>query len=156
MPRVPIVFLLCVSLLCLPATEALAAKGEKATYIGGSVPGLPDESKGRIVLEDEQCFRFDSNKLDVRIPWAKINLIEYGQKVSRRYALGILLSPMFLLSKSRKHFMTLSFLDEKDRQQVMLFQVDDDDLRTVLMTIEARTGLEVEFQDNDARFEGAG
>ncbi|MCC6265630.1 MAG: hypothetical protein IT169_18815 [Bryobacterales bacterium] len=128
--------------------------GAKATYVGGSLPGLPDSAKGKVDLTHTTIFRFDADAIEVNIPWEKINMLEYGQKVGRRIGLAIVISPLFLMTKSRKHFLTISYLDEKDRQQALVFEIHKDRVRSVLVTMEARTGMRVEFQDNDARFGG--
>jgi hypothetical protein len=128
--------------------------GSKATYVGGSIPGLPDVAKGKIDTSGEDDFLFDGKSMEVKVPWNKINMLEYGQKVGRRIGLAILVSPLFLMSKTRKHFLTVSFLDERERQQALVFEIDKDRVRSVLVTMEARTGLRVEFQDNEARFGG--
>jgi hypothetical protein len=62
----------------------------------------------------------------------------------------VLVSPLFLLSKKREHFLTVGYEDEDSRQQAMIFKVDKDDIRAILVSLEARTGRKVEFQD-DAR-----
>jgi hypothetical protein len=38
----------------------------------------------------------------------------------------------------------------------MVFRVNKDDLRLALVTLEARTGQEVKFQDEEARIYGKG
>ncbi len=38
----------------------------------------------------------------------------------------------------------------------MVFKVDKDDIRMMLVSLEARTGRKVEFQDDDARKAGKG
>ena len=136
--------------------EPLAAwnGSNKAVIVGGSLPGLPETAKGRIDTTDEEAFLFDSKSVEVEIPWEKINMLEYGQRAGRRIGLAIVVSPLFLTSKSRKHFLTLSFVDERDRQQALVFQIDKNHVRSVLVTLEARTGLRIEFQDNEARFGG--
>lgn len=126
----------------------------KATYVGGSIPGLPDSVKGKLDLTHPSICRFDAKEIEVNVPWEKINMLEYGQKVGRRIGLAIVVSPLFLMTKSRKHFLTVSYLDEKDRQQALVFEIHKDRVRSVLVTMEARTGLRVEFQDNEARFGG--
>lgn len=126
----------------------------KATYAGGTIPGLPDEAKGNIGTTDENFFVFASKSVEVAIPWERINLLEYGQRVGRRIGLAITVSPLFLMTKARKHFLTVSFRDERDRQQALVFQLDKNHVRSILVTMEARTGLRVEVQDNDARFGG--
>ena len=128
--------------------------GGKATYVGGSIPGLPDQVKGRIDTTGNEEFCFNSKKVDVKIPWVRINMLEYGQKAGRRIGLAILLSPLFMMSKNRKHFLTVSFEDATDRQQALVFALDKDDVRSVLVTMEARTGLRMQYQDDEARFGG--
>jgi hypothetical protein len=71
-------------------------------------------------------------------------------------ALAILISPLLLLSKSRRHYLTVSYLDEDGRRQALVFQVHKEDVRSVLASLSARTGLRVEYQDEEARKTGGG
>lgn len=90
------------------------------------------------------------------MPYEKINLIEYGQKVDRRYLAAVFISPLFLFSKKRQHFLTVGYTDEACRQQAMIFRVNKDDIRMILVSLEARTGRKIEFQDEEARKAGKG
>src|SRR5579863_5953706 len=76
-------------------------------YAGGTAPQFTAGAQGRIELTDDQYFAFYSKKAQVRVPYDHINLVEYGQQVSRRLAMAVIISPLFLLSKSRKHFLTV-------------------------------------------------
>jgi len=76
--------------------------------------------------------------------------------VSRRYAAAILISPLLLLSKSRRHYVTLGYVDEAGIQQALVFRVEKGDIRMVLASLEARTGRRVEYQDDEARKSGKG
>ena len=105
---------------------------------------------------DDQYLVFYSKKARWRVPYERINLIEYGQKVDRRYMAAVLVSPLFLVSKKRQHFLTVGYSDEEGRQQAMIFRVDKSDIRTILVSLEARTGRKVEFQDEEARKAGKG
>ncbi len=105
---------------------------------------------------DAEFFAFYSGKASWRVPYAKINLVEYGEKVDRRYLAAVLISPLFLLAKKRQHFLTVGYSDEDDHQQAMIFKVSKDDIRAMLVSLEARTGRKVEFQDDDARKSGKG
>jgi hypothetical protein len=82
--------------------------------------------------------------------------VEYGQTVSRRIAEAVLISPLLLLSKSRKHFVTIGYVDEEGKQQALVFRVQKGDIRSVLASLEARTGRRNEYQDNEARKAGNG
>ena len=133
-----------------------APNGGRAEYIGGTISQIPGGCGGLIQAIDEQYFVFYSKKASWRVPYERINLLEYGQKVDRRYVTAALLSPLFLLAKKREHFLTIGYEDETGRQQAMIFRVGKADIRAMLVSLEARTGRKVEFQDDDARKAGKG
>lgn len=93
---------------------------------------------------------------DIRVAYRRVDTLEYGQSVSRRYAAAILLSPVLLLSKTRKHFVTLGYQDAEGNRQVLIFRVEKGDIRAVLAGLEARTGRRIEYQDDEARKAGKG
>ena len=76
--------------------------------------------------------------------------------MDRRLLMAVVISPMFLLAKSRKHFLTVGYTDEDGRQQAMVFRVDKNGIRAMLVGLEARTGLKVDYQDPQARKAGKG
>ena len=91
--------------LLLALTPGLAAQS-RAEYTGGTSAQLALGTQGRIELSDEDYFAFYSRKTQVRVPYDRIDLIEYGQTVNPRLAmLGAF--TIGLLSKSRKHFLTI-------------------------------------------------
>jgi hypothetical protein len=123
-------------------------------FIGGTTPLIKSGTQGRIELTDDLYLAFYGRKAQMRVPYDRINLVEYGQQVDRRLALALLLSPVFLLSKARKHFLTIGFEDERGGQQAMVFRVDKDNIRSTLAALEARTGQKVAYQDAEARKAG--
>lgn len=145
-----------VCLLALPLVLAAAEAGVKAEYVGGTVAGMEVKTTARIDLTDAEVLRFRCGRADLAIDYHKINTIEYGQNVSRRYAEAVLISPLLLFSKSRKHFVTIGYVDRAGNQQALVLRVGKGDIRTVLASLEARTGRRVEFQDDEARKAGRG
>lgn len=145
-----------IAAVSLTAALAFAGAGGRAQYVGGTLAGVPGGAGGRIEATDESHFRFEAGRNSIRIPWTRINLLEYGLQVNRRYAMAILISPMFLLSKSRRHFVTVGYTDDNGKQQAMVFQVAKNDVRATLVALEARSGRRVEFQDEEARKAGKG
>ena len=139
------------------AFAAIAAEpGIRMQFIGGTVPGVPVKANVRLDITGPDSLTFQSDKLQFEILYSKINTIEYGQNVSRRYAAAILISPFLLLSKSRRHYLTLGYLDTEGKQQAMVFRVEKGDIRAMLAGLEARTGRRVEYQDQEARKAGKG
>jgi hypothetical protein len=140
--------------MAMPAVGA--DPGVKTELIGGTPPGIAAKSTARLDYTgaDEMVFHLASS--EIRVAYRKVNTLEYGQTVSRRYAEAILLSPLFLLAKTHKHFVTLGYTDAEGNQQVLVFRVEKGDIRAVLAGLEARTGRRVEYQDDEARKAGKG
>ena len=143
-------------LLALPLALAAGGPGVKAQYVGGTVAAISGKPTARLDLADAEALRFHCGASELTIDYRKINTLEYGQNVSRRYAAAILISPVLLLSKSRKHFVTIGYVDGAGNQQALVLRVDKGDIRMVLASLEARTGRRVEFQDDEARKSGKG
>ena len=141
-------------LLAMPAVGA--GPGVKTELIGGTPPGGAAKSNAWMDYSGSDELVFRCSKAEFRVAFHKVNTLEYGQSVSRRYAAALLLSPMLLLSKTRKHFVTLGYVDAEGKQQVLVFRVDKGDIRSVLAGLEARTGRRVEYQDDEARKAGKG
>lgn len=140
----------------LPPLALAGDPGGRAQYVGGTIGGLPSKSEGNLNITDEDMLLFRTKKLFVRIPYERISTLEYGQKVSRRYASAILISPVLLLAKKRKHFLTVGYTDEAGEPQAMVFEVSKGAVRSVLVSLEAKTGRRVEYQDEEARKAGKG
>lgn len=135
---------------------AAADHGSQVAYLGGTLNQFQQGGRGVVDAADPEFMVFWTPKANLRVPYERINLLEYGQKVSRRVAMAVVVSPMFLVLKKRQHFLTLGYQDDDGRQQAIVFKVDKSDIRTVLVSLEARTGLKVQYQDEDARRAGKG
>lgn len=104
---------------------------KKAAYMGGTMEAFKDSKK---VIEgtldtsnnDQLKFVYKMNKTEhsVVIPYTNIIDLEYGQKAGRRVGMAvgttILLGPiglLSLLSKKRKHYLTIGFKDSEGKDQ---------------------------------------
>lgn len=142
--------------LLLALSVTAAEPGVKVQFIGGTLSGMSPKTAVRLSLTAADSLQFHFGATEMQIPYQRINTVEYGQSVSRRYAEAVLLSPVFLLAKSHKHFVTLGYLDADGKQQAIVLRVDKGDIRSVLAGLEARTGRRVEYQDQEARKAGKG
>jgi hypothetical protein len=152
MRKLAILIAFCVASL----STAAGRMGAHAEYVGGTRADIPTSNAGNIEVMDNTYFVFLSKKTKIKIPYDHINLVEYGQKVDRRYLAAAVISPIFMLAKSRQHFLTLGFQDENGLQQALVFKVDKKDIRVALVSLEARTGQQVRYQDEEARIAGRG
>jgi hypothetical protein len=140
--------------LLFTLAAAAGDSGYHAQFVGGTLSGVPPKSDARLNLTAPGALIFQCHGQILNISYPKINALEYGQTVSRRYAAALLISPMFLFTKSRQHFLTIGYVDSDGQQQALVFRVGKGDIRSVLTTLEARSGRRIEFQDDDARKTG--
>jgi len=125
-------------------------------YVGGTIESIKAGAEGTSSTQDEKVFTFESKEGKIAIPYDKINDLEYGQKAGRRLGLALTISPWLLLSKKRKHFLTIGFTDANEKQQAGVFELGKDIVRVTLVSLEARSGKKVEYQDDEARKSGLG
>jgi hypothetical protein len=149
-------FLLVVVLSTSALIATAARSGTHAEYVGGTRVDIPANNSGDINITDQVYFVFISKRTKVKVPYERINLLEYGQKVDRRYLAAVIISPLFLLAKKRQHFLTVGFQDDEGRQEAMVFRVDKNDVRLTLVALEARTGQRIQYKDDEARMAGKG
>lgn len=148
-----------VCLMLISQSLLLAVDGKKAEYIGGTISTIPEKTEGTLDTKNELLITFTPGKKDVaplKIPYDKITSIEYGQKAGRRVAVAVLVSPLALFSKKRKHFLTLSYIDGAGKEQAAVFELGKDIIRTTLTIVETRSGKQIEYQDEEARKAGRG
>src|SRR3954447_2832267 len=116
--------LVVVSGLTLSLVLTAAEPGIKAQFIGGTLPGVSAKSHARLNLTNSDSLVFHCRGAELQIAYQRINTLEYGQNVSRRYAAAILISPILLLSKSRRHYVTLGYVDVEGKQQALVFRIE--------------------------------
>jgi hypothetical protein len=141
-------------ILDLPAWAGLGS--EKTMYVGGTVTSIKEGTEGKSSTNDEKVFVFDYKAGELKIPYEKVNDLEYGQKAGRRLGMALVISPFLLLSHKRKHFLTVGYTDENDKQQAAVFELGKNIVRITIASMEARTGKKVEYQDEESRKSGLG
>lgn len=144
------------ALLALAPLLGAGSSGSRVLYVGGTVAGVSTRSDARIEMIGDDALRLSTKQTVLQIPYEEINTLEYGMRVSRRYVEAVLISPIFLVAKKRTHFLTIGYTDPQGRQQAMVLQVSKEEIRPLLVSLEARTGRRVEYQDEDARKAGKG
>jgi hypothetical protein len=137
--------------LLMIALMAANAADSSAVFIGGTVSQFRPGQDGKLMLSNSDSITFRSKEQKLEIPVNKISTVEYGQKADRRYLTALLVSPLFLLAKKRDHFLTLHFKDDKGYDQALVLRIPKGAVRATLASLEARTGLKVRIQDDEAR-----
>jgi hypothetical protein len=141
--------------LATEATGIASVGARKADYVGGTVPALAAASSMRIngtfVTSDTRALIFNGVEAaqTIRIPYANITDIEYGQKAGRR------MGPVGLvtrLSKKRAHFLTIEFTAADGATEVALFEIGKDLVKPMLIELETRSNKKTVFQDPSVEY----
>ncbi|MBL8230090.1 MAG: hypothetical protein JNL98_16500 [Bryobacterales bacterium] len=136
----------------IAAQSMLAAvRGDEVMYVGGTLQQIPEKTEGELSLEAADAAVFQSKKGEFRIPYKNITSIEYGQKAGRRVGAAVVVSPVLLLSKKRKHYLSVAYTDEGGNKQGAVFEVSKGKTHSITTTLETRSGKKVEFESDDAR-----
>jgi hypothetical protein len=147
---------LVAAVLCilLPVSALAESAGYKVTYDGGSPPSKVGASLYLYI--DSGLIRLAEQKGEVvaTIPASAVTEISYGQDVHRRVGTAIGLAivsfgigAFMLLSKSKKHFVGLTWVDG-DKKGGLVMQCDKNDYRGILVGLEGVTGKKA--VDSDA------
>lgn len=132
-------------------TLPAAVRGDQVMYVGGTFSSVPEKTEGNIDTSKTDVMLFNSKKRTISVPFSGITSIEYGQKAGRRIGVAVAVSPLALLSKKRKHYVSLSFKDASGVNQGVVFEVAKGVVGPFVRTLEQRSGKTVEFESADAK-----
>jgi hypothetical protein len=83
-------------------------------------------------------------KTEFEIPYSGVTNLLYERTATPRYSAAVLISPLFLFSKSKKHFLTIQYKNSEGQGQFALIRLDKKNWQTAIATVEAQTGIKVE------------
>ena len=141
-------------LLCAIGAGTLPAekvdRGE-AMYVGGTIAGLPEGTMGRLETTSDKVLAFQSSKGNFEIHYENVTSLEYGQKAGRRLAVALTITIWALLSKKRKHFVTIGYTDANDKPQGVVIEIPKGTVKSTITILEVRSGKKVEYESEEAR-----
>jgi len=153
---------LILTMVFAAVSDVSALDGHKAAYAGGTLALFNDSQtrvEGHLDLSDPQALVLVVDGSSVlRVQYSSIHDLEFGQKVRRRVAAATgttaLLGPLgalaFTMTK-REHYLTVVYRDDRGVDQVAVLELGKNVVRSTLLTLEARSGTVVEYQDEHAR-----
>lgn len=127
-----------------------ATKFDHAEYLPPKTEGQKKDAqpvKGSIAFDREKKtveFFDEKGASVVSIPDDKIKTMLYERTSKPRYAEAILLSPFFLFAHSKKHFLTIQYVDADGQGKFAMIHLDKGNARDIVAAAEAETGKKVE------------
>ena len=137
--------------LLVPSFCTAAVRGDDVKYVGGTITTIPQDTDGSLLIDQAVGLKFQCKKGAFEIPFDRISSLEYGQKAGRRIGVAILVNPLFLLSKKRKHFVTIGYKDGAGIQQGVVLELSKGLPSKVITIVEARSGVKCEYESEEAR-----
>jgi len=140
----------CAMLFATVSLAATATKFDHAEYLKPKTEGQKKDDhpvKGSISFDrDKKMVEFADEKgvSVVSVPDDKIKSILYEKTSKPRYAEAILISPFFLFTHSKKHFLTIQYTDTDGQGKFAMIHLDKGNARDVVAAAEAETGKKVE------------
>lgn len=147
--RTPL-FRLAAVILIAAFLSFAAVRGGKAMYVGGTA-ALDPNTQGAMELTDAGSLTFVAKKGRIEIPYSAVSSLEYGQKAGRRVGVAVAISPFALLSKKRKHYLTVAYQGADGASQGAVFELAKGVVGAVVKTLEVKSGKSVEFESEEAR-----
>lgn len=146
-------FLAVLLYLAWTAKICAATPFGKVEYLPPKVEGQKhgsDPIKGQVIFDKEKKaveFQNEKGQQIVSIPYDKIKSILYEKTSRPRYAEAILISPFFLFSKTKKHFLTFQYTDEKGEGKFVMLHLDKSNAMDIVNTADADTGQKVSREE---------
>lgn len=140
-------FALALAFAAVVCTTAMAQSFDKTQYLKTA---SPDKKKGATVggsvafTDAQLAFVSSKGTPELTIANPNIKNILYERTATPRYTEAVLLSPLFVFSKSKKHYLTIQYADASGGSQYAILRLDKSNYREVLAAAEATTGKKVE------------
>ena len=82
---------------------------------------------------------------------ARVRRVQIGRGVDDRFNTRLTIGLLSLFSKKRKHFLTIGFKDDAEKDQVAVMELGKDIVRNTLAIVQTCSGKLIEYQDEEAR-----
>ena len=107
---------------------------------GGSTKGTLTFNSEKKAIE----FQAEKGAEVITIPYAQVKSLLYEQTSKPRYTEAVLISPMFLLAHSKKHYLTIQYADANGVGQYAIVHLDKKNAQEAVAAAQAETGKSVE------------
>lgn len=140
--------LLCALLLAALPVLTAAAQSFSNAELYQTVGTKTNKIGGALQLDSQtKTLRFAAGKGNqpvLTIPYGQIQKITYEKSAKPRYAAAVIVSPLFLFSHSKRHWMTVEY-KEGAENKASLIRLDKSNYDAALKAVESQTGVKVTY-----------
>jgi|GEM_PF-2307610 len=136
--------------LALSVPTAAQVRFEKATI--QTAFGSAKRGNGGELVIDGRSVRFEKGDSEYfSLSPKALTEIFYSRVSGRRIKTAMVVSPLLLLTKGHKHYLTMSFNDGEDAVGAVEFQLHKSNYRGVLRALEQATGLRAKYDQEGVK-----
>jgi hypothetical protein len=120
------------------ATSAFAVSGNEVMYVAGSVSALKAGEIGTFDVSPPKGLVFIGSADKLSIPYDGIKRVEYRREVAHHLGVAPAIVVGLVKRRERKHFLTVTYVDEAGEQQAGVFEVSKQAPQGLLAILAAR------------------
>src|SRR5262249_20864055 len=122
----------------------------RAEYMKATSSG---QKKAEPAIKGDLCFDTARKRVEFRcgdsvpafsVSYDSIKSLLYEQAAKPRYTEAVLISPVFLLAHSKKHYLTIQYTDSAGAGQFLIIHLDKKNAREAIAAAESQTRKAVE------------
>ncbi|HEX6881642.1 MAG TPA: hypothetical protein VF135_14825 [Terriglobales bacterium] len=98
-------------------------EGNEVMYKGGTVSNLREGVIGHFDTSSQSAITFQADGTRLVIPYDKIRSYQYSHPVARHYGVLLTVAVVLLKFRQRRHYVKVTYSDDKDTEQVAIFEV---------------------------------
>ena len=141
---------MCIPALAVEEDSGGVLKFGRAEYMKATSSG---QKKAEPAVKGNLCFDTAKKKVEFRcgdsvpafsVSYESIKSLLYEQAAKPRYTEAVLISPIFLLSHAKKHYLTIQYTDSAGAAQFVIIHLDKKNAREAIAAAESQTGKAVE------------
>lgn len=117
---------------------AFSVSGEPIIYAGGTIPILTQGAEGTLDTTQPDSLSFRSQSAQVTIPYDKMQKFEYEKQVAHHLGVLPLIAVSLVKMRQENHFVRITFLDEKNVAQIVIFELPKHVPETLLPVLQTR------------------
>lgn len=125
-------------LMLLLATNAFGVNGNEAMYVGGSASAVNPGDIGVFETNPTKELVFVCTGKRLTIAYDRIKKVEYHKEVAHHLGVAPAIVVSLIKRRERKHFITLTYVDEAGERQAAVFEVSKSMPQSLLATLAAR------------------
>ncbi len=127
-----------ISLLMLVSIAVVAVEHSQVEYVGGTIQSVKAGAVGELDTASDTILSFQYSGGSLPISYAAIESYEYTQELAHHLGVAPAIAVGLVRKRQRRHFFRISYKDQANVSQVVVFEVPKQTPNTLLAVLQTR------------------